>query len=124
MLTADEVDAVVAGNGEEPGGEGVLGGVGGELAEGFSEGLDGEVVGIDGAVRHAEEHKVDRLAVVAHKVGIGPLVASVAGGEDKLVVALCFLVGKEGVHAFNDCYFCYFFLDNGNNVKKVFATRK
>ena len=92
MLTADKVDAVVAGNGEEPCGKGVLGGVGGELAEGLAEGLHGEVVGIHRAVGHAEEHEVDGLAVETHKVGIGPLVALVAGGNDKLIIALCLLV--------------------------------
>ena len=100
MLAADEVDAVVAGDGEEPGGEGVLGCVGGELAEGFAEGFDGEVVGVDRAMGHAEEHEVDGFAIVAHKVGVGTLVALVAGGHNELVVTLCLVVEEDGVHSF------------------------
>ena len=75
-----------------------MGGVGGEGAEGFAEGFDGEVVGIDGAVGHAEEHEVDGLTVVAHEVGVGALVAFVAGSDYELVVALCLVVELVGFH--------------------------
>ena len=63
-----------------------------ELAEGFAEGLDGEVVGIGGVVGHAQEHEVDRLAIEAHEVGIGTLVALLAGGQHQLVIALGLVV--------------------------------
>ena len=82
VLPAEEVEPAVAGYGEEPGGEAVVGGEGVELAEGFAEGFDGEVVGIGGVVGHAEQHEVDGFAIIAHQVGIGALVAFFAGGKD------------------------------------------
>lgn len=86
-FVADMVDALVGGDGEEPGAERMGRGIEVERAESLAEGFQRKVVGLIGVVSHLENHKIEGLSVETHEVGKSMFIALLASGTHEFVVA-------------------------------------
>lgn len=79
------VDAVVDGDLEQPGRKSEVGGVARQLVERFAKGFQGKILGILAIADHLEDGMEDGLAIPAHQLGKGFLVA-VHGEQDETVI--------------------------------------